>query len=546
MKSHLRGLLVALMAATPSMAVMSQVDLNYASYQGSILPVGITQWLGMRYAAPPIGNLRFRAPADVPIEEGIQQATTHGNICLGTGSPVNETGHGEDCLFINVQAPTWTSTKSKLPVFVFIQGGEFNNLSNPNINATDLINDNGINFIVVDFNYRVGPYGFLSNADGMSANNGLRDQLKALQWVKQHIRFFGGDPNHIVVGGLGAGADSAILQMFMQPDTNDMIFHAIIAESPTSPTMLTTHEAAYMYHDFAGRFGCLEANTLACLRDVSADEMQAKNYNVPFPGRKTPPLYMWLPVIDQDFITDSVGHRVYYSDFVDIPGIFGDVANGGTLFTPRDASSIEDSDKFLQDQYPFLKDRDLETLDDIYPDANETTCPASGCFWRQVSTAYQEVRFTCPALYATEAEAAKGIGRVYNYYYHARDKDDQDSGIGVRHGIDFDALLGPNFGNLPKSYHGGKNKHVSRIFQRYFTNFIKTYDPNQPIAPVQMKSLMPMELVEDQAKWTPWSFYNKKRLLFQTGGKTGMEFLPELQDRCEYWNKINRSIQVPA
>jgi carboxylesterase type B len=89
-----------------------------------------------------------------------------------------------------VYAPTNTTTSSKLPVYFFIQGGGFNADSNPNFNGTGLIQASGMNIVVINFNYRVGPYGFLASKevmDGGSLNNGLKDQIKALQWVQKYI-----------------------------------------------------------------------------------------------------------------------------------------------------------------------------------------------------------------------------------------------------------------------------------------------------------------------------------------------------------------------
>lgn len=100
-------------------------------------------------------------------------------------------GSSEDCLFLNVYAPTDATVNDRnLPVYFFIQGGGFASLSNPNYNGSGLVQASGNNIIVVTFNYRVGPYGFLASKEvesGASLNNGLKDQRKALEWVKRHI-----------------------------------------------------------------------------------------------------------------------------------------------------------------------------------------------------------------------------------------------------------------------------------------------------------------------------------------------------------------------
>ena len=107
---------------------------------------------------------------------------------LDTAVPRNT---AEDCLFLDVYAPTnAVSSGSKLPVYFFIQGGGFASLSNPNYNGSGLVEASGNNIVVVTFNYRVGPFGFLASEEveqGASLNNGLKDQLKALEWVHKHI-----------------------------------------------------------------------------------------------------------------------------------------------------------------------------------------------------------------------------------------------------------------------------------------------------------------------------------------------------------------------
>lgn len=175
----------------------------------------------MRYAAPPLGELRFAAPQDPLPTEGVLDATkvrsqSHmqkarrcggwlgawradvdgqfGNICLAKNpedwsmKPNPRFTPGEDCLFLNVFAPSGAQEGGKLPVMFFIQGGGFGSNSNANYNASDLAREG--NMVVVSINYRVGPYGFLQAKEVMeegSLNNGIQDQIKALEWVRDYI-----------------------------------------------------------------------------------------------------------------------------------------------------------------------------------------------------------------------------------------------------------------------------------------------------------------------------------------------------------------------
>ena len=179
------------------------VDLDYTQYEGYKLPSGINQWLGMRYAAAPLGELRFKAPQDPPksgkttahevrLCASIRRATTnlsqHGALCHFTPSTKLDPTHSEDCLFIDVSAPA--NNTGPHPVYFFIQGGGLNTLSNSNPDPEKLIQASGGNIVVVSFNYRVGPWGFLASKEvkaGGNLNAGLLDQRMALHWVQKYI-----------------------------------------------------------------------------------------------------------------------------------------------------------------------------------------------------------------------------------------------------------------------------------------------------------------------------------------------------------------------
>jgi len=122
-------------------------------------------------------------------------SSQHGPQCLGTREFVANSdsipaAFSEDCLFLDVYAPTKATSDSKLPVYLYIQGGGFNTNSNPNLNGGVLVAASGLNIVVVTLGYRVGPYGFLASSEvkaNGSLNNGLKDQRQALQWIQKFI-----------------------------------------------------------------------------------------------------------------------------------------------------------------------------------------------------------------------------------------------------------------------------------------------------------------------------------------------------------------------
>lgn len=165
------------------------VNLEYAAYRGTTLAAGVNQFLGMRYAAAPLGDLRFRAPQEPVKERGLQNATAFQPICAGTGQEASDS-LAEDCLFVNVFAPTNATATSKLPVWVYIQGGGYSVLSNADYNGTEVVTQSDNGLILVNFNYRVGALGFLASQsvrENGALNAGLLDQRKVLEWVQKYI-----------------------------------------------------------------------------------------------------------------------------------------------------------------------------------------------------------------------------------------------------------------------------------------------------------------------------------------------------------------------
>lgn len=161
--------------------------------------------------------------------------------------------------------------------------------------------------VVVTFNYRVGPYGFIasreiSESPSATVNNGLRDQRKALEWVQSYISLFGGDPDHVVLGGDSAGAASIALHLTAFGGRDDGLFQGAAAESVSFATILTVEESQYQYDNLVERTGCAGsatansgANTLSCLRSKTAKEIQAQNKNIPYPKSQGAPSSCGIP-----------------------------------------------------------------------------------------------------------------------------------------------------------------------------------------------------------------------------------------------------------
>ncbi|OJJ46293.1 hypothetical protein ASPZODRAFT_152475 [Penicilliopsis zonata CBS 506.65] len=513
-------------------AVDTLVNLDYSVYDGRALANGITQWLGMRFAAPPVESLRFAAPQDPEVTVGVQNATQHGPLCIPTSKYPVPSGTSEDCLFLDVYAPSNASNTSDLPVFFWIHGGGFSSDSNTNYNGSGLIEAADMSIVIVTFNYRLGPYGFLGGsqvAEGASVNNGIKDMLKALEWVQHHIRKFGGNPNHVVLGGDSAGAGAVTLLLSAYGGRNDGLFHAAAAESQSFATMLTVNQSQFEYDNLVIRTGCAgEEDTLACLRGLNVSTLQQQNINTAFPNAQAAPLYMYGPVVDGDLIPDVTYRLFEQGRFVHVPVIFGDDTNEGTIFVPTNTSSVGQANTFIQTQFPSITLDQLRQINAWYLQPNETEAfPDAGIYWRPTSNAYGDIRYLCPGIFLSATYAAAGLPS-WNYHYAVVDPTQGEEGYGTPHTVEVNAIWGPQYVSAapPDSYFTS-NAAIVPVMQGYWTSFIRSLDPNPLRA-------------EGTPEWLDWGSHDDayRRIYFQTNA-TAMESVPPTQrERCAYLSGI--------
>ncbi|HEY2140386.1 MAG TPA: carboxylesterase family protein [Chthoniobacterales bacterium] len=198
----------------------------------------VKAFLGLPYAAPPTGDLRWKAPQPAVKWKGDRDATKYGAHCaqgrVFDDMVFQDGAPSEDCLFLNVYAPADATDKSKLPIMFWIHGGGFSGgaSSEPRHNG-DFMPLKGV--VLVTINYRLGVFGFLATADlakeavGASGNYGLMDMISALQWVKTNIAGFGGDPGNVTIFGESAGS-FAVSTLMASPMAKGL-FHKAIGES---------------------------------------------------------------------------------------------------------------------------------------------------------------------------------------------------------------------------------------------------------------------------------------------------------------------------
>ncbi|KAI0810878.1 triacylglycerol lipase [Irpex lacteus] len=512
-------------------AVDPLVDVRYTKYQGSALGNGITQWLGIRYAAPPLGDLRYAKPADPPVNNTIQVANKHGDVCFSTGAGFPQSGHTEDCLFLDVYAPTNATVDSKLPVVFQIPGGGLNALSDANLNGSTLIQAAEFDAIVVTHNYRVGTFGFLSgkeiHANG-SVNAGFFDQRKALEWVQQHISKFGGNPGHVTLIGVSAGAQSITVHLtaFGKKETN--LFHATAAESQSFPGLLDIPGSQFAYDAFVERTGCTNAtDTLACLRALDSESLQKASIAIPLPGRNNTPNFLYGAVVDGDLIPDIPFNLFTQGRFVNVPTIFGDDTNEGTIFTPTSLNSSSDMDNFLLDNWNLLNQSSLDQINAFYPVSDQF--PNHGEFYFNAALAYGELRYNCFGILASNSTRKFNSPKTsWLYHYNVQDPTQVANGLGVPHTVESVAIWGPNSGITAPASYSTTNKNIFPIMQGYWTSFIRTFNPNNHRAP-------------GTPEWVP--FDGERRILLETN-TTRIEVIdPAQKEHCEFFWSIAQGIR---
>lgn len=510
-----------------AVALNETIDLGYARYRGKDIGNGVMRWAGMRYArsVSRVDGLRFTAPQDPIDERNIVDATKFGPLCIGSGSDLKaEFGeeHSEDCLFINVFSPSKSTSTSKLPVYVFIQGGGFSVNGNANYNGADLIDAADNNMIVVNFNYRVGPYGFLAGKEiaangSLSLNNGLKDQRQALKWVKKHIHEFGGDPDHVTVGGASAGGGSVVFQLTAYGGRNDNLFHAAAAESAAFPPLRDVNNSQWQYDSLRNETGCPD---LACLASLDAVSFQraVRTLKKPFPGARNPPIYFWNPTLDYDFIQDLTYKQLRAGRFVKVPTIFGDTTHEGINFTPKNIKSMPSAETFITDQFPGL---DWPSVRKAWSAPTEL----SSARWYDVaSDVYGHIRYNCPTLNISGTYAANSNHSTWTYRWN----------VGTASHV---GELMPIWNNATSA--------AGVFIQAYWASFIRSYDPNKYVADYLVAAGGESARELKSPKWGTFGANGGQRLVFNDGDDVSMKPVTDLEwNRCDVIENMSLAIKV--
>ncbi|XP_015597086.1 esterase E4 isoform X3 [Cephus cinctus] len=410
----------------------------------------VYSFLGIPYAEPPIGNLRFKAPQPPKPWTGTYRAENGSISCIQIQ---NEKIVGvEDCLYLNVYTPQLPEDSSVLlPVMAAIYGGNFKNGSaSPDFYGPQYILDH--NVVLVTMNYRLGVFGFMSTGDEASPGNyGLKDQTMALRWVQRNIGAFGGDADQVTLIGFSSGATSA--HLLSLSDKTKGLFHKLILHSGTATCLHGYRDkslAAKTTHEIAEFFDCPTENStliVRCLRKLKASTLASWKM-----------LYLGIlffptnePESDEAIVTDSPANLMNQGKMRDLPWICGNVRDEGAFKMSLEYTNLTKFEESVSRLNDTIK-KDIEQLGrndtaDLFEAVtayyfNDWTVDHATVI-KNYTDMFGDLSFFYPTIEWLETQARSGNQAGYMYVFEYRgtfsssyEKTGSERNMGVWHGDD--------------------------------------------------------------------------------------------------------------
>lgn len=437
----------------------------------------VKMYRGIPYANAPVGDLRWKPPAAADQWSGVRDTAAYGSSCIQPEQslvPEAAGNQSEDCLYMNI----WTTGEEgdKLPVMVWIHGGGFS-IGSGSQSLFDGTHFAESDVVLVTFNYRLGPFGFLAHPalsaespDGISGNYGMLDQIAALEWVQRNISVFGGDPFNVTIFGESAGGVS-VSYLLVSPLAEGLFARAIMqsgvggTSTPLrSDGSVTSGEELGV--EIAEELGwnkpeSSSAEAAAALREVSAEDiLDTANPRVGLFGKGR----ALGPVIDGRIFPQPVFEALADGEYIHVPVLIGSNSDEGTLFLRQIPIRGPFGYKLAVEA---IFGEDAPDVLALYPtpEREETE--------ERIAELITAASFTCPVQY-TARLLAEGRQPVWLYYFSRAAPGLVKRDLGATHGSEIYYV----FGNLPASYIDEVDPAVSADMQDAWVRFAHTGDPN--------------------------------------------------------------------
>jgi para-nitrobenzyl esterase len=473
-------------APTATVTLTPAVDsLLVTTDQGSLrgfLRDGARNFVGIPYAAPPVGELRWKPPAAPPSWTETRLATAAGNVCPQVIPVINFPTGDEDCLFVNVHAPD-PPPQQPAPVMVWIHGGAFNSGDGLQYgNGTDgavMARDAGV--VVVSMNYRLGQLGFLADRAlstedperNVSGNYGLLDQIAALEWVQRNIAAFGGDPGNVTIFGESAGGWSVCAHL-ASPLSAGLFHRAIVQSGICGQPLASLAAAETQGNRFALELGCDgAADVLACIRAKTAMEVIAALPGDPNFAFSEGEFGSWFPTLDGQVFSEQMADSFTAGTFNQVPTMVGSTRDEGTLFVMLSHDSV--GRPLTPEDYP---ERVMSLLgDEELVDAVLAEYPLeafAGPF-ESLSAVFGDGFLACPTIDTGRLVSAHVPTYLYQFEYPDADFALPPSApLGAFHSAEIQFV----FGRPTSPPFTEEEMELSEQLIGYWTRFATTGDPN--------------------------------------------------------------------